>query len=129
MKKVFLVVGLSLFLMVGCGKKQVTCTMKNDSDASNFEIELAGKLDGDKVKKIEATLNFENETDADEYCSILALFSADEATKTEYKCEGKKVIIKNYDTFMKLNTGDEFKNMDKKAFIEYFEKTGMTCSE
>lgn len=128
MKKLSFVFLISMFLLVGCGEKKVTCKMAADGEISHYDLEVVGTVKGDKVKKVEATMTFENNEYAGEYCKIINLLKST-LGELKYECKDNKITYKNYDLIVKNGTDKNLINLSKDEFTKYFKDNGMTCEE
>ena len=115
MKKYFLIAGVALLLLTGCGKKQVVCTMTQEESGQKMTANIIGTLDADdKVTKVSYEMEFSDATYAESYCSLVKL------SGMEVKCDGKKIVIDDA-TSMLEDEDDEQKlvGMTKDEFITY----------
>lgn len=128
MKKLSFVFLISMFLLVGCGEKKVTCKLAADGEISHHDLEVVGTIKGDKVKKVEATMTFDTKERADEYCALYSFWD-NSVGELKYECKDNKITFKNYDVVVKSGTNKDLVNMSKNDFVSHFKDNGMTCEE
>ena len=76
MRKYILLLFVGLFLLSGCGNKEVVCTGEEDLEGENVKAEIVAKLEDDKVDSVSATMIFDSEESAKQMCSIFDLYNS-----------------------------------------------------
>ena len=125
MKK-FLVLSLGVLLLAGCGKSnKVTCSGDVEEGGQKYSMKVTGYLENDKVKTIDAVMEFSSKEEAQTMCGLMSLangFAEKEKQKIDVKCDGKKMTIKGFE---KVDSNDEgeskLANLTKEEFIKYFQ--------
>ena len=131
MKKYFLVVFCValLFVVAGCSKKnQVTCSATHTEDGITIKGEVVADLDKDnKITGATASYELNDETTAQQYCSLLKLMENTEKG-VKVNCSGKKITIEGYANVDSEDENDkEIIGMTKEDFVKAMEEEEMTC--
>lgn len=66
MRKYILLLFVGIFLLSGCGNKEVVCTGEEDLEGENVKAEIVAKLKDDKVDTVSATMIFDSEDSANQ---------------------------------------------------------------
>ena len=125
MKKYFLIAGVALLLLTGCGKKQVVCTMTEEEGGQKATASIIGELDSsDKITKVSYEMEFSDATYAEQYCALVKLAAPDA------KCNGKKIVIDDATSMLEEDDSDKkLVGMTKDEFITYAKSSSseVTC--
>lgn len=120
-KTLFLGIGI-LLLFTGCGSNKVVCTQTEEEDGKKIELQVTANLKDNKVSTVDATMKFEDDTTASQYCGIMQLFNSfteDETKKIDVKCSGKNVTIKNYESILDSEDSEnKIAGLTKEEFIQ-----------
>lgn len=139
MKKFGAFLFVSTLLLTGCGankaaENKVTCSSTVVEDGKKVTTDVNAELKDGKVSSVTATMSFDDEATAKESCELLAFVSSlseQSGVKLDYKCDGKSIVINNYDALTEEEdklvglTKDEFIEKLKKQATE--EETEITC--
>lgn len=122
MKKT-LVLGIgALLLFTGCGSNKVVCTQTTEEDGKKMELQVTANMKDNKVSTVDATIKFEDDTTASQYCGLMQLFNSfteDESKKIDVKCSGKNITIKNYDSVLASSDSEnKVTGLTKDEFIQ-----------
>ena len=123
-------VGCGLLFLTGCGSSnKVTCTATQEEDGKKMSAEIVATLDGDKVKSVAATLEFDSEETASQYYGFISLanaFAEEGGEKIDAKLDGKKIVVNNYE---KMSEQGEIAGLTKDEFIKKMEadEAGFKC--
>ena len=90
MRKYILLLFVGLFLLSGCGNKEVVCTGEEDLEGENVKAEIVAKLEDDKVDSVSATMTFDSEDSANQMCSIFDLYNSS-IENDDYKLSNSQV--------------------------------------
>lgn len=115
MKKIYgvLVLVLGVVLLTGCGggkSNGFKCTAIAEENGQKAEVTFDVTTDDDgKVKTADVTFDYESKDYADQTVSTINFINAysDDENKIEFKQDGKKVIIKNYEKLSALNDNED----------------------
>ena len=115
MKKIYgvLVLVLGVVLLTGCGGEKSNgfkCTATAEEDGQKAEVTFDVTTDDDgKVKTADVTFDYESKDYADRTVSTINFINAyyDDENKIEFKQDGKKIIIKNYEKLSALNDNED----------------------
>jgi len=124
MKKFLNLSIIALFVVVlsGCGKgADIVCTGTVEEDGQTYKAKIEANLDGNKVSKAKATMEFSDKETADTMCGMLALSNSMSEEQIDYKCSGKKIT---FNDFLQMGGGEEY---TKEEFIEEMEDEGLSC--
>lgn len=124
MKKFLSLSIIALFAVVlsGCGKSaDIVCTGTVEEDGQTYKAKIEATVDGDKVTKAKATMEFSDKTTAETMCGMLALSNSMSEEQIDYKCDGKKIT---FNDFLQMSGEEEY---TKEEFIEEMEDEDLTC--
>lgn len=127
MKKLVFVLGLCL-LLSGCGNNKVVCSGSVDEQGLKVKLEVSAALKDDKVNEVSASMTFDDEKAAKQYCGLMELansFAEDDSKKIDFECSGKSIEFKDYTKLM--DSDEKIKEMTKDQFIEVMEAEKLTC--
>ena len=127
MKKLVFVLGLCL-LLSGCGNNKVVCSGSVDEQGLKVKLEVSAALKDDKVNNVSASMTFDDEKAAKQYCGLMELansFAEDDSKKIDFECSGKSIEFKDYTKMM--DSDEKIKEMTKDQFIEVMEAEKLTC--
>ena len=130
MKKLVFVLGLGLFLMTGCGKKELTCTGTVDEEGVKVNMEVTAKFKDDKVNEVSAVMSFDDEEMTKQYCSLFELansFEEDATKKIEYTCKEKSIEFKNYAQVVETDSDTKITNITEEEFKKEMENLELSC--
>ena len=117
MKKVF-IIGLSLFLLCGCTKKEtIYCLYENETDTNKFSDKVVISLENETVTDIIEYVNYENDDYAKTMCDIYQKING----KENVTCEKNTITLKNLKKDM---VDDQFK---KSEILRYYRERNYTC--
>lgn len=129
MKKLFTfaLLGLSMVMLTGCGKNQITCTGSEEQDGQKIELKVTATPKDGKVTEAEATMTFENEDTAKQMCALFEMANgfAEDRKKIDIKCDGKSLTVGNY-LQMQDNEKTEY---TEDEFIKLMEDEKLTCKK
>lgn len=129
MKKLFTfaLLGLSMVMLTGCGKNQITCTGAEEQDGQKIEMKVTAKPKDGKVTEATATMTFAEEDTAKQMCSLFEMANGltEEGKKLDIKCDGKDITIKNY-LLMQDDAKEEY---TEDEFIKLMEDGKLTCKK
>ena len=117
----------------GTTGEKFICSATVEGDMT-YEERLIGYHKNNKMYKIEAEMEFEDEESANYYYSFIELYNSMSEDKANAKQEGKIIKISNAEVLIR-DEGDpdegiegfEPIGMDKDEFLEYVKSEGMTC--
>ena len=119
MKKLGAILIIGTLFLTGCGSKVVCSSTIKDED-STTKMKVTANMKSGKVSSVDAEMTFNSEDEANKTCSTLALISSfsssEDGKKLEYKCKGKKITIKNYDSLSSSEDG-KLVGLTKEEFI------------
>lgn len=127
MKKLVFVLGLCL-LLSGCGNNKVVCSGSVDEQGLKVKLEVSAALKDDKVNEVSASMTFDDEKAAKQYCGLMELansFAEDDSKKIDFECSDKSIEFKDYTKLM--DSDEKIKEMTKDQFIEVMEAEKLTC--
>lgn len=130
MKKLVFVLGLGLFLMTGCGKKELTCTGTVDEEGVKVNMEVTAKFKDDKVNEVSAVMSFDDEEMTKQYCSLFELansFEEDETKKIKYTCKEKSIVFENYAQVVETDEEVKITGVTEEEFRKQMETLELTC--
>ena len=140
MKKISVLMLLSIFLLTGCGENRLVCTLEQESTNFEFESKYTFTFHGEKVKNITmkstGTLlgDYNNETSIAEY-----LGTAESASEKYNKIEGMEAKVSSNKNKVTLTVeviaaslSDENKetygtNLSKEELKKELGEIGYTC--
>lgn len=108
MKKIIILI--TILMLVGCSKKRV-CNKNENNENTNITI-ISEK---EKIKKIQIKTEFENEEEANNYCTLLKLIDVD------IECNKNTIIYKNYKDYLDVS----IENADE--LISYLNGNNYNC--
>lgn len=112
MKKILLL--LLLFIVVGCSStKTMECTLTNDEGTIKTNISYKDGI----ILAAKATLTFNDQNKAKEYCDIYTKYSENNTV-----CKEDKIVFNNVNKTADLETTD---NID--SYKNYLENLGYSC--
>ncbi len=118
MKKYYLVVLCALlFIVTGCGKKQVTCstTIKSESGV-NITLKAIGDLDEkDTITDVTVIYDFSQKSIVNSYCEYMKKIEDPEKGIT-VSCSGSEIIIKGMASIAESDK-DSVIGLTKEQFI------------
>ncbi len=128
MKKYFLIAGVALLLLTGCGGKKadITCTGEMDEGGVKAKATYYAYLTDNKVSRVDVEMTMEDDTTAKTVCQTMELFKTmygDQAKDMNVKCSGKTVTIENYPA----EDQDDMIGATKEDFIKAAEGQSLTC--
>ena len=131
MRKYILLLFVGLFLLSGCGNKEVVCTGEEDLEGENVKAEIVAKLEDDKVDSVSATMIFDSEDSANQMCSIFDLYNSsieNDDYKIDVSCDGTKMTFNNYTELLSLeDDSDSIIGMSRDDFIQAMEEDELSC--
>ena len=131
MRKYILLLFVGLFLLSGCGNKEVVCTGEEDLEGENVKAEIVAKLEDDKVDSVSATMTFDSEDSANQMCSIFDLYNSsieNDDYKIDVSCDGTKMTFNNYTELLSLkDDSDNIIGMSHDYFIQAMEEDELSC--
>lgn len=131
MRKYILLLFVGLFLLSGCGNKEVVCTGEEDLEGENVKAEIVAKLKDDKVDTVSATMTFDSEDSANQMCSIFDLYNSsieNDDYKIDVSCDGTKMTFNNYTELLSLeDDSDSIIGMSRDDFIQAMEEDELSC--
>ena len=131
MRKYILLLFVGLFLLCGCGNKEVVCTGEEDLEGENVKAEIVAKLEDDKVDSVSATMTFDSEDSANQMCSIFDLYNSsieNDDYKIDVSCDGTKMTFNNYTELLSLeDDSDSIIGMSRDDFIQAMEEDELSC--
>ncbi len=131
MRKYILLLFVGLFLLSGCGNKEVVCTGEEDLEGENVKAEIVAKLEDDKVDSVSATMTFDSEDSANQMCSIFDLYNSsieNDDYKIDVSCDGTKMTFNNYTELLSLeDDSDSIIGMSRDDFIQAMEEDELSC--
>ena len=131
MRKYILLLFVGLFLLSGCGNKEVVCTGEEDLEGENVKAEIVAKLENDKVDSVSATMTFDSEDSANQMCSIFNLYNSsieNDDYKIDVSCDGTKMTFNNYTELLSLeDDSDSIIGMSRDDFIQAMEEDELSC--
>lgn len=119
MKKILCIISLLILGgITGCGNNQndFICTNTIDEELMNIKSTITGKIKDKYVENVVMTLTFDNQETVNTYCETIS-------SNKNYKCEGKKITISNYEKEY-LSKKDK---VTKNELISALERDGYTC--
>ena len=118
MKKTLFLAGLSIFLLAGCGSKNVVCKGTNSDGTNTAEEKVIIYVKDGIVTDIDETLTFKDKDFAKQSCETNKSLFSQYAT---VKCSSKKVRVTNLKSLFKAQ---KLKIEDYKSQLE---AAGLTC--
>lgn len=127
MKKSLIILLLGLIVTTGCeNSNKVVCTGKTEENGVSAEIKITGNMKSNKIDNADMEMVIDSEETAQFMCGMLALQNTTSENKIDYKCEGKKIVMKSVTSFDDVT---DFEGYTKEEFIEHVKEidSNITC--